>query len=207
MWCFTFCTVQCLCVFVLERGTCNLRVKSLAHERNVMTQCSKAASRPFKVKTKAVIIRQPHKIKTASFFCPVSGCGLPQLYAVLEAGYVQIDVGQEHVTCLSLLAELSQQFTSPPAVKKQAEVGAESSDQSREVPEQVVLYQSFDDIRAGCFRYVTASGNAIFRKMIWLWSGIEQFEGFLAFVPPLSRKSATSGVVHLHFLNLRWHSY
>lgn len=97
------------------------------------------------------------------------------------------------MTCLSLLAELSQQFTSPPVVKKQAaEAGAESSDQSREVPEQVVLYQSFDDIRAGCFRYVTASGNAIFGKMIWLWSGIGQFKGFMAFIPLLSRKSCNT---------------
>ena len=122
-------------------------------------------SGPFKAK---VIIGQPHKVKTASPFSPVSGCGLPQLYADVEAGYVQVDVGQEHVTCLSLLAELSQQFTSPPAVKKEAsEVGAGDSDDAREGPEHAVLYQSFDDIRAGCFRYVTASGNAISGNMIW----------------------------------------
>lgn len=95
----------------------------------------------------------------------VSGCGVPQLYAVVEAGYVQVDVGQEHVTCLSLLADLAQQFASPPAVKKQAaEAGTESSDHAHEVPEPVVLYQSFDDIRAGCFRYVTASGK---KKQVW----------------------------------------
>ena len=122
-----------------------------------------------KAKITAVTIREACKVKTASFFSPVSGCGLPQLYAVLEAGCVQIDVGQEHVTCLSLLAELSQQFTSSPAVKKQAaEAGAESSDRAREVPQQVVLYQSFDDIRAGCFRYVTASGNLPSGEIIWL---------------------------------------
>lgn len=84
------------------------------------------------------------------------------MYAVLEAGYVQVDVGQEHVTCLGLLTDLSQQFTSPPAVRKKASVAdTQSSDHGHEVPEHVVLYQSFDDIRAGCFRYVTASGNAI----------------------------------------------
>ena len=89
------------------------------------------------------------------------------------------------MTCLSLLAELSQQFTSPPAVKKQAaEAGADSSDYAREVPEQVVLYQSFDDIRAGCFRYVTASGNAISGKTLSLWSGIELYEECMAFVAP-----------------------
>lgn len=71
------------------------------------------------MKTKAITIREPGKVKTASFFSPVSGCGLPQLYAVVEAGFVQVDVGQEQVTCLSLLAEMSQQFTSPPGVKNQ----------------------------------------------------------------------------------------
>lgn len=122
----------------------------------------------------------------------VSGCGLPQLYAVLEAGCVQIDVGQEHVKCLSLLAELSQQFTNPPAVKKQAaEAGAESSDHEHEVPGQVVLSQSFDDIRAGCFKYVTTSGNLTSGKMIWLWPDLEQYERFMAFtcsVFPPARK-------------------
>lgn len=113
--------------------------------------------------------------------------------------------------CLSLLAELSQQFTNPLAVKKQAaEAGAESSDHEHEVPEQVVLYQSFDDIRAGCFKYVTASGNLTSGKLIWLWPNLEQYEWFMAFtcsVSPPVEKAATSGVVHLHFLNLRWHSY
>lgn len=85
-----------------------------------------------------------------------SGCGLPQLYAFVEAGCVQISVGQEHVTCLSLLAELSEQLTSPPRASKQAaEAGAERS----EVTDHVALHQSFDDIRAGSFRYVTASGK------------------------------------------------
>ena len=115
----------------------------------------------------ALTIRPP-RLPNASFneakiyflVSPVSGCGLPQLYAVVEAGYVQIDVGQEHVTCLSLLADLAQQFTSPPMVKKQAaEAGDGSSDNAREDAEHVVLFQSFDDIRAGCFRYVTASGK------------------------------------------------
>lgn len=135
------------------------------------------------MKTKAVTIREPRKVKTASFFSPVSGCGLPQLYAVVEAGFVQVDVGQEQVTCLSLLAEMSQQFTSPPGVKNQtSKAGAESSDHAREVPERVVLHQSFDDIRAGCFRYVTASGNKISGKVIWVWPSIEQFKEFMAFL-------------------------
>lgn len=98
--------------------------------------------------------------KIRFFASLVSGCGLPQLYAVVEAGYVQIDVGQEHVTCLSLLADLAQQFTSPPTVKKEAaEVGTECSGHAHELPEPVMLYESFDDIRAGCFKYVTASGK------------------------------------------------
>lgn len=137
-----------------------LRVSSLAGERNAMTPVSTRTRTPGRSK-RTVIIRQPHKVDTASIFSPVSGCGLPQVYAVLEAGYVQVDVGQEHVTCLGLLAELSQQFTSPPAARKKAsKADTQSSDHGREVPERVVLYQSFDDIRAGCFRYVTASGNA-----------------------------------------------
>ena len=171
-----------------------MKERSLAQEQNVLTPVgarTRTPDRSIRPKTMAVAIRHPRKSKSASF-SPVSGYGLPQLYAVVEAGYVQIDVGQEHVKCLSLLAELSQQFTNPPAVKKQAaEAGAESSGHAREVPEQVVLYQSFDDIRAGCFRYVTASGNGISGKMIWLWLGIEQFEEFMAFtcsVFPPSRK-------------------
>lgn len=65
------------------------------------------------------------------------------------------------MTCLSLLAELAKQFTSPPMVKREsAEAGTERTDLSQEVPEPVMLHQSFDDIRAGCFRYVTASGKA-----------------------------------------------
>ena len=69
-------------------------------------------------------------------------------------------MGQEHVTCLSLLADLAKQFTSPSTIQKEtAEAGTESTDLSQKVPEPVVLYQSFDDIRAGCFRYVTASGK------------------------------------------------
>ena len=88
-----------------------------------------------------------------------SGCGLPQLYAFVEAGYIQVSVGQEHVTCLSLLTELAQQFTSAPTVSKPAaEAGAKRS----EVTERDALVQSFDDIRAGSFRYVTASGKQTF---------------------------------------------
>lgn len=145
-----------------------LRVSSLAQERNAMTPVSTRTRTPGRSK-RTVIIRQPHKVETASFFSPVSGCGLPQVYAVLEAGYVQVDVGQEHVTCLGLLAELSQQFTSPPALKKKAsEADTQGSNHGHEMLEHVVLYQSFDDIRAGCFRYVTASGNAIRSvKIVW----------------------------------------
>lgn len=143
-----------------ERATSTFKVRSLAQERNAMIPLSTRTRTPGRSK-RTVIIRQPHKVDTASIFSPVSGCGLPQVYAVLEAGYVQVDVGQEHVTCLGLLAELSQQFTSPPAARKKAsKADTQSSDHGREVPERVVLYQSFDDIRAGCFRYVTASGNA-----------------------------------------------
>ena len=138
-----------------------LRVSSFAQERNAMTPVSTRTRTPGHSKRTA-LIRQPHKVETASFFSPLSGCGLPQVYAVLEAGYVQVDVGQEHVTCLSLLADLSQQFTSPPVVRKKASVAdTQGSVHGHEVPEHVVLYQSFDDIRAGSFRYVTASGNAI----------------------------------------------
>ena len=137
-----------------------LRVSSLAGERNAMTPVSTRTRTPGRSK-RTVIIRQLHKVETASFFSPVSGCGLPQINAVLEAGYVQVDVGQEQVTCFGLLAELSQQFTGPPVVRnKSSEADTQSSDHGREVPERVVLYQSFDDIRAGCFKYVTASGNA-----------------------------------------------
>ena len=85
------------------------------------------------------------------------------MYAFVEAGYIQISVGQEHVTCLSLMAELAQQFTSPPTVTKQtAEAGARTSD----VPDHVEVFQSFDDIRAGSFRYVTASGKRTHQKIV-----------------------------------------
>lgn len=74
----------------------------------------------------------------------------------MEASCVQVSVGQEHVTCLSLLADLAQQFTIPPTVDEQsAEPGFETS----EVANQTEVFKSFDDIRAGSFRYVTASGK------------------------------------------------
>ena len=96
---------------------------------------------------------------TCSFPCLAglcSGCGLPQLYAFVEAGYVQISVGQEHVNCLSLLAELAQQFTSAPTANGQpADTGVERSEESG----HLALSQSFDDIRAGSFRFVTASSK------------------------------------------------
>ena len=88
------------------------------------------------------------------FLC--SGCGVPQLYVFVEASYVQVSVGQEHVTCLSLLADLAQQFTIPPTMDEQsAEPGFESS----AVANHTEVFKSFDDIRAGSFRYVTASGK------------------------------------------------
>ena len=97
--------------------------------------------------------------KPRSFPCLAglhSGCGLPQLYAFVEAGYVQISVGQEHVNCLNLLAELAQQFTSPPTANGHSEdTGAKKSVESGNLP----LFQSFDDIRAGSFRFVTASSK------------------------------------------------
>ena len=74
----------------------------------------------------------------------------------MEASYVQVSVGQEHVTCLSLLADLAQQFTIPPTMDEQsAEPGFESS----AVANHTEVFKSFDDIRAGSFRYVTASGK------------------------------------------------
>lgn len=74
----------------------------------------------------------------------------------METGYVQINVGQEHVNCLSLLAELAQQFTSPPTANGQSEdTGIERSEESG----HLALFQSFDDIRAGSFRFVTASSK------------------------------------------------
>ena len=92
--------------------------------------------------------------KCLFFLC--SGCGVPQLYVFVEASCVQVSVGQEHVTCLSLLADLAQQFTIPPTVDEQsAEPGFETS----EVANQIEVFRSFDDIRAGSFRYVTASGK------------------------------------------------
>ena len=158
-----------------------MKVRRLAQERN--RNSSHRLNLDFKAKKKVVTIRERHKVKTASFFFPLSGCGLPQLYAVVEAGYVQIDVGQEQVTCLSVLAEMSHQFTSPPGLKNEtSEAGTESSEHAREVPERVVLHQSFDDIRAGCFRYVTASGNKISGRIIGVWSGIERFKEFMAFI-------------------------
>ena len=85
-------------------------------------------------------------------------------------------MGQEHVTCLSLLADLAKQFTSPPMVRKEtADSGTERSDLSPEVPEPVLLYESFDDIRAGCFRYVTASGKAN-RSGFAIQASIEQWK-------------------------------
>ena len=74
----------------------------------------------------------------------------------MEANCVQISVGQEHVTCLSLLTDLAQMFTIPQTADEQsAEPGFETS----EVANNTEVFKSFDDIRAGSFRYVTASGK------------------------------------------------
>ena len=74
----------------------------------------------------------------------------------MEASYVQVSVGQEHVTCLSLLADLAQQFTIPPTVDEQL---GEPCFETSKVESHTELFKSFDDIRAGSFRYVTASGK------------------------------------------------
>lgn len=80
----------------------------------------------------------------------------------MEAGCVQISVGQEHVTCLSLLAELPQTFTSPSTVEGRAE---KPDSEKSEAPDHTSLLRSFDDIRAGSFRYVTASGKRLARNV------------------------------------------
>ena len=104
------------------------------------------------------ILVLPNKLSLLVFLA--SGRGIPQLYAVIEAGFVQVDVGQEHVTCLSVLADLAKQFFSPTTVNQEMEEHCvHKSDLTPVKPERVVLFESFDDIRAGCFRYVTASGN------------------------------------------------
>ena len=104
------------------------------------------------------ILVLPNKLSLLVFLA--SGRGIPQLYAVIEAGFVQVDVGQEHVTCLSVLADLAKQFFSPTTVNQEMEEHCvHKSDLTPVKPEGVVLFESFDDIRAGCFRYVTASGN------------------------------------------------
>ena len=79
----------------------------------------------------------------------------------MEARFVQVDVGQEHVTCLSLLADLVEKVTSLFTVKQETEEPGilHKSEFSPEKPERVVLFESFDDIRAGCFRYITMSGK------------------------------------------------
>ena len=88
------------------------------------------------------------------FLC--SGCGVPQLYVFVEANCVQISVGQEHVTCLSLLTDLAQMFTIPPTADEES---AEPVFETSEVTNYTELFKSFDDIRAGSFRYIPASGK------------------------------------------------
>lgn len=74
----------------------------------------------------------------------------------MEASCVQVSVGQEDVTCLSLLADLAQQFTIPPTTDEES-VGPGFD--TSEVANHTEVFKSFDDIRAGSFRYVTASGK------------------------------------------------
>ena len=70
-------------------------------------------------------------------------------------------VGQEHVTCLKLLSDFAQQFASLSAADEQsAEIGTKKNDLS----EYVASFETYDDIRAGPFRYVTASGKQGQRK-------------------------------------------
>ena len=94
-----------------------------------------------------------------------SGRGLPHLYASLDAAFLQIDFGQEHVTCLSILASVMQRFVSAPPTPTGSEPTGEfrtdSLDHAHEGPEFLVLSQSFDDIRAGCFKYITDSGGDV----------------------------------------------
>ncbi|XP_068695500.1 intermembrane lipid transfer protein VPS13B-like isoform X2 [Montipora foliosa] len=82
-----------------------------------------------------------------------SGYGFPQLYVFVEASCVQISVGQEHVTCLKLLSDLAEEFTSPSTANEQpAGTGTRKTDRT----DPIALFESYDDIRAGAFRYVTA---------------------------------------------------
>ena len=85
-----------------------------------------------------------------------SGYGFPQLYVFVEASCVQISVGQEHVTCLKLLSDLAEQFTSPSTANEQP---AGTGTRKTERTDPIALFESYDDIRAGAFRYVTAPGK------------------------------------------------
>ena len=95
------------------------------------------------------------------FFCFSSGCGFPQLYVFVEAACLQIMVGQEHVTCLKLLSDLAKQFTSLSAADEQP---AKTATKKNDFTQDMASFETYDDIRAGPFRYVTASGKQGQRK-------------------------------------------
>ena len=82
-------------------------------------------------------------------FLMSSGLGMPQIYLSLDASYLQMDVGQEHVKCLSLLSELLQ---SQEGDNQNELVESESQ------PVSAAVEHSIDDLRAGSFQYMTASG-------------------------------------------------
>ena len=88
-----------------------------------------------------------HPLMTS--FLMSSGLGMPQIYLSLDASYLQMDVGQEHVKCLSLLSELLQ---SQEGDNQNELVESESQPVSADVE------HSIDDLRAGSFQYMTASG-------------------------------------------------
>lgn len=100
-------------------------------------------------------------ISLLSFFFFSSGCGFPQLYVFVEAAYLQIMVGQEHVTCLKLLSDLAKQFTSLSAADEQP---AKTATKKNDFTQDMASFETYDDIRAGPFRYVTASGKQGQRK-------------------------------------------
>lgn len=83
------------------------------------------------------------------------------MYVFVEAVCLQIMVGQEHVTCLKLLSDFAQQFASLSAADEQS---AEIVTKKNDLTEYVVSFETYDDIRAGPFRYVTASGKQGQRK-------------------------------------------
>lgn len=114
---------------------------------------------PFRVSRPSLLSSQTVRKSTCSSLLSVifsSGRGFPQLYVFVEAVCLQIMVGQEHVTCLKLLSDFAQQFASLSAADEQsAEIGTKKND----LTEYVASFETYDDIRAGPFRYVTASGK------------------------------------------------